>query len=364
MQLPDFLSHLKETASSPLAFVAYVCVVAAWVYVVVARHRLKTVAKILRDLPENQRTEVILREYSTTPRAGLSSEQWIRTRKQTLFFISFLATLIAGIAIVGITFSRNVGSASNNNNSSTNTKLNSSEKPTADTDIPPLEDPVDVTHPSPSPTPTHSIKLNRNSSSYTPIPKNSIRPVPNLTYARPDPTEPGFIPAAFIASGYSEWGPSEPPPLSNLELFEILEGHSHKEDVRVFDITLANKSNEQKVLKNFEVNWRYLSGGGANIEKPFLLKPSAKYIIVMTMNRRYPQDSKVQCVCPHVVVPPGSRAEPNLVTIRLYLSYRIDYHPYSNWDISFSISITDDKGGKVAIFSDRHWKSRPYTNPY
>jgi len=104
-----FLQHLKEVAASPFAFVAYICVVAAWVYVVSARNRLRTIEKTLKQLPPEMRADVLLREYATTPRKGLSAEQWIRSRKQTLLFAAFLATLIAGVAITIPALSRSTG---------------------------------------------------------------------------------------------------------------------------------------------------------------------------------------------------------------------------------------------------------------
>lgn len=104
--MPDFLSHLKEVASSPYAFVAYICVVAAWLYSAIARNRLKHVSKIIKEIPEKDRRDVILREYNTNPRAGLSAEQWIRARRDILFFVSFLSTLIAALLIVVIAVSR------------------------------------------------------------------------------------------------------------------------------------------------------------------------------------------------------------------------------------------------------------------
>lgn len=372
--IPNFLQHLKDTASSPFAFVAYVCVVAAWVYVIVARHRLKTIAQILKDVPEDRRAEILLREYNTTPRAGLSAEQWIRSRKQTLFFISFLATLIALIAIVGITFSLNSKGQPSGVNGVTE-RSNNNAAGNTDDEIPPLKDPVDVTHPSPTPNNKQKDKSSNNSSNSDSVNKTSSQthsPI-NIFSVPTNLTTDQFRESDFRRANFISPAPNvinspglltEPKHQTSLELYRIEEGLSGSESTRVFDITIANKSKGQKLLKDFEVKWNYSAGGGASNEKPYLLKPTAKYKIVMPIDRRKLQDKKVQPVYPHLVIPPGSQAEPNLVTIRLYLSYTIDIHPYTNWDILFSLSITDDKGGRVTIFSERSWKDRPHKDPY
>lgn len=74
MNMPSFLDHLNEVASSPYALIGYITVVAAWVYVATAHGRLKSISHALKDLPESERAGVIVREYNTTPRAGLSAE--------------------------------------------------------------------------------------------------------------------------------------------------------------------------------------------------------------------------------------------------------------------------------------------------
>jgi len=336
--VPDFLPHLKETASSPFAFVAYICVVAAWVYVAVARHRLKTVARIINKLPEERRTDVILHEYKTTPKAGLNAEQWIRARRLILIFYSFLATLIALIAIVGITVSKGAEPQPNVAPSPVSSPTNSPSP--AEDEIPPLEDPVDVTKPNANPTNSPKPK------SRTSVKRESSREV----------SEPNTLLNHVSDSALQESRPNR----SSLRLVEILEGRSEGESVRVFDITLANETAAQRWLKDFEVKWNYQAGGGASDRMPYVLRPTAKYKILMPIDVNHPSDEKLQCVCPHLVIPKGTRNEPSLVTFRLYLSYSIARHPYTSWDILFTINIIDDKGERLSIFDDRRWKDRPY----
>jgi len=106
MEISGFLNNLSHVGGSPYAFAAYIAVVAAWVYATVARHRLSKIGDLLKDLPPKDRTQLILREYSSAPRSGLSAEQWIKSRQHLLLFLAFLSlvvclTLIVIIALVG-----------------------------------------------------------------------------------------------------------------------------------------------------------------------------------------------------------------------------------------------------------------------
>ncbi len=94
MDVTAFLDNLQDVAGSPYAFVAYIAVLLAWVYTTVARHRLGKIAGALKDLPENDRSKVLLKEYSTSPREGLSAEDWIRSRRHMMVFLAFLSLMI------------------------------------------------------------------------------------------------------------------------------------------------------------------------------------------------------------------------------------------------------------------------------
>lgn len=95
MGILEALKHIQDAASSPYAILAYITVVGAWLYISAIRHRLHNIAKVLKDLPEKDRAKIILKEYNTIPKQGLSAEQWIRARDRILILIGFIATLIA-----------------------------------------------------------------------------------------------------------------------------------------------------------------------------------------------------------------------------------------------------------------------------
>jgi tetratricopeptide (TPR) repeat protein len=97
-----FFEHLKDIATSPLAFAAYVVLIGAWVYVAVAQQRLHEISQIITKLPENDRAAILVKEYNTTPRHGLSAGEWIKARKQMLVLVAFLATLVTAVVIFAI----------------------------------------------------------------------------------------------------------------------------------------------------------------------------------------------------------------------------------------------------------------------
>src|SRR6266496_24498 len=95
----SFIDGLKTAATSSYAFVAYVCLVSAWVYVAVAQHRLKQVSKVIAQVPPESRAALLAKEYNVLPRSGLSAEQWMRSRKHTLLFFACLALMIVALLI-------------------------------------------------------------------------------------------------------------------------------------------------------------------------------------------------------------------------------------------------------------------------
>ncbi len=97
-----FFSSLGIAAKSKYAFVCYLLLLAAWVYLAAKRHRLSSVRKSLKLIPESERAALLAREYSTFPRSGLSGEQWLRSQNRQLIFWSFLALLVATLIVTVI----------------------------------------------------------------------------------------------------------------------------------------------------------------------------------------------------------------------------------------------------------------------
>jgi hypothetical protein len=94
----SFLEGLKTAATSPYAFVAYVCLLAGFIFYLVAELRLKAIAK----LPAQEQAAVLEKEYKVYPRDGLSGEEWIRSRRLTLTFWAFVVFIVAAVLLTTI----------------------------------------------------------------------------------------------------------------------------------------------------------------------------------------------------------------------------------------------------------------------
>jgi hypothetical protein len=91
-----FIEGLKTVATSPYAFVAYVCLLAGFIYWLMSESRLNAIAR----LPVGEQAAVLEKEYRVLPRAGLSGDQWIRARRITLTFWAFVVLIVA-IVLLG-----------------------------------------------------------------------------------------------------------------------------------------------------------------------------------------------------------------------------------------------------------------------
>jgi hypothetical protein len=100
MEIAKFLESLKVVAASPYALVGYLALVAAWLTLAIYGQKIRAIGKLIKDLPERDRLEILKREYHTTPRAGLTADQWIRSRKHAFIFFAFLALVVGAIVLV------------------------------------------------------------------------------------------------------------------------------------------------------------------------------------------------------------------------------------------------------------------------
>jgi len=94
------IDGLKVAALSPFAFIGYVAVVAAWAYVVSARNQLRHFAEDLKQLPETDRWKAVQKRYNVFPKEGLTAEDYLRSRRQSLLFLAFLSMVVAAVVVV------------------------------------------------------------------------------------------------------------------------------------------------------------------------------------------------------------------------------------------------------------------------
>lgn len=105
--MPDeFFEGLKTVAGHPLALVGYVCLLAAWVFTVFRRSKLHSIEKLIKDLPEAERAEVLKHELSVLPREGITAQEWLEDRKRNQLFVAFIATLVVVLLIVALALYR------------------------------------------------------------------------------------------------------------------------------------------------------------------------------------------------------------------------------------------------------------------
>jgi len=96
------LQSLPEAAQSPLAFIAYLSAIVAWLWVALRTRRLKLVLDKIKDLPPAEIPKIISKEMGEVLPKSISAEDWIRSRKHLYFLFAFLALCFLVLCIVGL----------------------------------------------------------------------------------------------------------------------------------------------------------------------------------------------------------------------------------------------------------------------
>lgn len=145
---------------------------------------------------------------------------------------------------------------------------------------------------------------------------------------------------------------------NGLVVKRILEGQSKDPASRVYNIYLANNSEEQLLLSRIETKWQYEPGFTAIPTIGSVLEPVAKYIVelpidVLDDSTHYKKDD----VYPVVFISSRDEERSSLATLRLQVHYNLKQkrHPSSDWNIVFSIDLIDDNEGRTSIFSNYRW---------
>jgi len=107
MDIVGILKGIGTAATNPLAFVSYVFAVIGWFVLRSRVERNKNLLGKLSSLPEKERAPTLLAEMGVPSlKEGLSPEQWIRSRNNTYYFLSFVvlcAVLVILFAISAFT---------------------------------------------------------------------------------------------------------------------------------------------------------------------------------------------------------------------------------------------------------------------
>jgi hypothetical protein len=108
---PDFLSHIGEAATSPLAFVGYVVVILSWTFLAWKRmHSLSAVRKVLGQYEsDDARNEALGKLLGNAPPKGMHrkdlfawSKQQTTHQTKVLITISYLLTLLALVGVFAL----------------------------------------------------------------------------------------------------------------------------------------------------------------------------------------------------------------------------------------------------------------------
>lgn len=90
--LASFIKAIPSAAASPLALIAYIATLIAWVIVAYRVSRFRELMKRIEQLPEKDRLPAIIAELGRVAvPGGLTGEQYLRMRIHTFIFIGFLA---------------------------------------------------------------------------------------------------------------------------------------------------------------------------------------------------------------------------------------------------------------------------------
>jgi hypothetical protein len=100
-ELGPILRGIGTAATNPLAFVAYIVAIGAWVFLRQRVDRNNNLLKRLTVLPkEEDRLAALKAEMGTVPlNEGLSPEQWIRSRTHLYYFLGFVVLCVVLIPV-------------------------------------------------------------------------------------------------------------------------------------------------------------------------------------------------------------------------------------------------------------------------
>jgi endonuclease YncB( thermonuclease family) len=124
------LSSLPTVASSPLAFIAYLCLVGSWLAIALKVRRNKNILKHLDKIPTTDRLRVLQLEMGAIHlKSGFTPEQWMRARIHHYYFLGFV--LLCLVIIVIFVIATVVGNRDAQGNAEADMTLDSSNGSTA-----------------------------------------------------------------------------------------------------------------------------------------------------------------------------------------------------------------------------------------
>lgn len=102
----DFLRALPSAASSPLAFVAYLCLLLGWAFIALRNKRINSLLKSIEKLPEKDRKPTLVAEMGAVIPRSITAEQWLIAQKHQYIFFGYIGSVIAIVAVIAIIVSQ------------------------------------------------------------------------------------------------------------------------------------------------------------------------------------------------------------------------------------------------------------------
>jgi hypothetical protein len=136
----------------------------------------------------------------------------------------------------------------------------------------------------------------------------------------------------------------------------------------VFDFRLVNKLDREVRLNGAVVNWTYRGGMQESIGHGDIFEPTSEINIDLPLdvdewgwlNEGSPKVHETP-IDPPLLVPGGTQDRPAYKPLQIKIHYtftgRIDWHPCSDWDIFFSITLKAIDGHGIEVLPGAQWRS-------
>ncbi len=148
-----------------------------------------------------------------------------------------------------------------------------------------------------------------------------------------------------------------------IKLVRILEGQADDLSSRVFELILQNASDSQTMLMKYKIFWQYIGGTATALVQGVALKPVAKYIIELPIDKfdESPQE-RTDILYPIVLIPARNESGPSITTLRFqthyYFTGESKEHRGSDWDIIFDLYLYDENDRELMVFHQQSWNFR------
>lgn len=100
--MAEFIHALPSVVASPLAYVAYLAIAAAWLVIGIRTKRLRSLLQNIEKVPLQQRKSLIQNEMQTVLPSSVTAEDWLKARIYNMFFYGFLALLVFVTILIGL----------------------------------------------------------------------------------------------------------------------------------------------------------------------------------------------------------------------------------------------------------------------